>query len=102
MEFGPPGFIIGRSKTLSVRPAVGREIGIRVPHDSVSRKHAEFLFDEASGTWVVRNFSQNGTIVDGVLLEPEDEAEISDVSQVTIGPSWNNSPSTRIRTGAGR
>lgn len=86
MEFGPPGFVIGRSKHLSERPRQGGELGVRLSHDSVSRKHAEFFFDETSGIWIVRNFSQNGTLVDGVLLEPQEEAEITDDSRVTIGP----------------
>src|SRR5688500_16708886 len=45
----------------------GEECDLRLPHDSVSRRHAVLSGDD--GTWCIEDLgSSNGTVVDGVAL----------------------------------
>lgn len=75
------------SKRLPV--LVGRsdapEIKLRIPKDSVSRRHCEFFRDEAGQVCIRDLESTNGTFVDGRQLEPRVATPVSTGSVVKLG-----------------
>lgn len=75
------------SKRLPV--LVGRsdapEIKLRIPKDSVSRRHCEFFRDEAGQVCIRDLESTNGTFVDGRQLDPRVATPVSSGSVVKVG-----------------
>jgi predicted component of type VI protein secretion system len=69
--------VIGRSDAADVK--------LRIPTDSVSRRHCEFFLDE-SGTVCLRDLgSTNGTLLNGKLLEPKVAMPVTPKSAVKLG-----------------
>ncbi len=69
--------IVGRCESEEVR--------LRIPIDSVSRKHCEFYLDE-DGTVCVRDLeSTNGTLLNGKSLDPQAAAVVTPGSSVKVG-----------------
>jgi len=69
--------VVGRSDA--------EDIKLRIPTDTVSRRHCEFFLDK-SGTVCVRDLrSANGTRLDGKPLEPEAAVPVSSGSTVKLG-----------------
>lgn len=61
------------------------DIKLRIPADTVSRRHCEFFLDE-SGTVCIRDLrSANGTRLDGKQLEPDAAVPVSSGSTVKLG-----------------
>ncbi len=76
------------SKRLPV--VVGRcdaeDVRLRIPIDSVSRKHCEFYFDDESGSVCLRDLgSTNGTIVNGHEIEANAAVVVEPGSSVKLG-----------------
>ncbi len=76
----------GRSHALGPVALIGRDqaaAAIVVTDDSVSRRHAELMYDAAEHAWIVRDLgSSNGTFVDGQRIQC---ARISDRQIVSVG-----------------
>jgi pSer/pThr/pTyr-binding forkhead associated (FHA) protein len=69
--------VIGRSDSADVK--------LRIPADSVSRRHCEFFLDEA-GTVCLRDLgSTNGTLLNGKPLEPKVAMPVTAKSAVKLG-----------------
>jgi len=69
--------VIGRSDSSDVK--------LRIPADSVSRRHCEFFLDEA-GTVCLRDLgSTNGTLLNGKPLEPKVAIPVTAKSAVKLG-----------------
>jgi len=69
--------VIGRSDSADVK--------LRIPADSVSRRHCEFFVDEA-GTVCLRDLgSTNGTLLNGKPLEPKVAMPVTTKSAVKLG-----------------
>jgi pSer/pThr/pTyr-binding forkhead associated (FHA) protein len=61
------------------------EVRLRIPIDSVSRKHCEFFLDEG-GTVCVRDLgSTNGTLLNGEPIEAEAAVVVAPGSSVKVG-----------------
>jgi len=75
------------SKSLPV--LVGRsdapDIKLRIPKDSVSRRHCEFFRNEAGQVCIRDLESTNGTFLDGRQLEPRVATPVSSGSSVKLG-----------------
>ncbi len=69
--------VIGRSDSADVK--------LRIPADSVSRRHCEFFLDEA-GTVCLRDLgSTNGTLLNGKPLEPKVAMPVTARSAIKLG-----------------
>lgn len=69
--------VVGRSDSADVK--------LRIPADSVSRRHCEFFLDEA-GTVCLRDLgSTNGTLLNGKPLEPKVAMPVTAKSAVKLG-----------------
>ena len=55
-----------------------------IRNDSVSRYHATIIFDEGS-YYIVDNHSTNGTVIEGIRLQPNERAEIGNGYYFTLG-----------------
>jgi pSer/pThr/pTyr-binding forkhead associated (FHA) protein len=81
----------GKPRTHSKRLPilVGRsdagDVKLRIPRDSVSRRHCEFVLDE-DGRVCVRDLeSTNGTFLEGRQLEPRVATPVPSGSMITLG-----------------
>ncbi|MFM7137206.1 MAG: FHA domain-containing protein [Planctomycetota bacterium] len=78
-----------RTHSKSLPVLVGRsdapDIKLRIPKDSVSRRHCEFFRNE-SGQICIRDLeSTNGTFVDGRQLEPRVATPVSSGTMIKLG-----------------
>lgn len=69
--------LIGRSDAAEVK--------LRIPKDSVSRRHCEFFHNDAGQVCVRDLESTNGTFVDGRQLEPRVATPVSTGASVKVG-----------------
>jgi predicted component of type VI protein secretion system len=69
--------VVGRSDSSDVR--------LRIPADSVSRRHCEFFLDDAGRVCLRDLGSTNGTSLDGTLLEPQVATPVPAKSAVKLG-----------------
>jgi pSer/pThr/pTyr-binding forkhead associated (FHA) protein len=69
--------VIGRSDDADVK--------LRIPADSVSRRHCEFFLDDSGTVWLRDLGSTNGTLVNGKPLEPEGAVAVTPKSTVKLG-----------------
>lgn len=69
--------LVGRSDAADVK--------LRIPKDSVSRRHCEFFRNEAGQVCIRDLESTNGTFVDGRQLEPRVSTPVSSGSVVKLG-----------------
>jgi len=69
--------VVGRSDAADVK--------LRIPKDAVSRRHCEFLLDQAGTVCLQDLESTNGTFVDGRQLEPRRATPLPSGSQVRLG-----------------
>jgi predicted component of type VI protein secretion system len=79
-----------RVHTKRLPVVVGRcdsdDVRLRIPIDSVSRRHCEFYFDDASGSVCLRDLdSTNGTLVNGKELAAQASVVIEPGSSVKLG-----------------
>lgn len=61
------------------------EIKLRIPKDSVSRRHCEFFRDEEGRVCIRDLESTNGTFVDGRQLKPRVATPVSSGSSIKLG-----------------
>jgi predicted component of type VI protein secretion system len=70
---------------VTIGRCASEEVRLRIPIDSVSRKHCEFFLDEG-GTVCVRDLSStNGTLLNGEPIEAEVAVVVSPGSSVKVG-----------------
>lgn len=70
---------------VTIGRCASEEVRLRIPIDSVSRKHCEFFLDEG-GTVCVRDLrSTNGTLLNGEPIEAASPVVVSPGSSVKVG-----------------
>jgi pSer/pThr/pTyr-binding forkhead associated (FHA) protein len=70
---------------VTIGRCASEEVRLRIPIDSVSRKHCEFFLDEG-GTVCVRDLgSTNGTLLNGEPIEAETAVVVAPGSSVKVG-----------------
>jgi len=69
--------VVGRSDAADVK--------LRIPSDSVSRRHCEFFLDDAGRVCIRDLGSTNGTLVDGSPVEPQAALRLGPGSVVKLG-----------------
>jgi len=79
-----------RIHTKRLPVVVGRcdaeDVRLRIPIDSVSRKHCEFFFDDESGSVCLRDLgSTNGTLLNGDELAAQAAVPVESGSSVKLG-----------------
>lgn len=79
-----------RVHTKRLPVVVGRcdaeDVRLRIPIDSVSRKHCEFFFDDKSGSVCLRDLgSTNGTLLNGEELAAQAAVAVEPGSSVKLG-----------------
>ncbi len=70
---------------VTIGRCASEDVRLRIPIDSVSRKHCEFFLDEG-GTVCVRDLgSTNGTLLNGEAIDPEAGVVVAPGSSVKVG-----------------
>jgi predicted component of type VI protein secretion system len=83
---GKPPRTHSRGLPLIVGRSDADEIKLRIPRDSVSRRHCELFLDEQTGQVCIRDLeSTNGTYVDGRQLKARVATPVSSGSTVKLG-----------------
>lgn len=82
---GKPPRTHSRGLPVLVGRSDAEEIRLRIPKDSVSRRHCELFRDEAGQVCIRDLESTNGTYVDGRQLKPRVATPVSSGSVVKVG-----------------